>query len=380
MSQRGGLAVYVTSHGFGHLTRTAEVINRMPRDIPVTIRCHPNLFKYWPERLKRPARLEPRVMDVGALNPSGDSNTTDAEATLALAAQVHAEAMARVDDEAGMLRDEGTAAVLCDAPPVPLVAARRAAIPGFLLANFTWADIYAPHARRLGGAATRLVADLRRAYRQATVLFRTEPALRMADVAPICEVGMIVTRGRNRVSELRKQIGLRTGDRLVYLYLGRYGQDDLRWNRLETMAARGIHFVAFHPAPGHSPANLHVVSPQEWTGADLAASTDALVAKAGYGTACEAMATGTPMLYPPRTGFAEFRALDRALRAWGGAVPLSARAFTEMRLERPLETAFALRPGPPPFPADGAARVAERLAQTCLSTPSGSRTGQAGHR
>src|SRR4051812_825579 len=100
MSQHGGLAVYVTSHGFGHLNRTAEVINRMPREVPVTIRCHANLFDRWRERLRRPAALEPQVTDVGALNPPGDSNTTDVAATLSLAARVHAEAMSRVDDEA----------------------------------------------------------------------------------------------------------------------------------------------------------------------------------------------------------------------------------------------------------------------------------------
>jgi len=371
MSQRGGLAVYVTSHGFGHLTRTAAVINRMPAGVPVTIRCHPNLFDHWRERLRRHASLEAQVSDVGALNPPGDSNATDGEGTLELAASVFAEAMARVDDEARTLRDEGTAAVLCDAPPVPLVAARRAGIPGFLLANFTWADIYAPHAKRVGGDAVRLVADLRHAYRQATELFRTEPALRMADVAPVSDVGMVVTPGRNRGDELRKRLGLKAGDRLVYFYVGRYGQDDLGWGRLERLGARGIHFVGFHPPNGPSPANFHVLSPEDWTGADLAASTDVLVAKAGYGTACEAMVSGTPMIYPPRTGFAEFRALDRALRSWGGGIPLSARAFAEMRLERPLERAFALKPGPPPFPADGAARVAERLTQTCLSTPHG---------
>ena len=43
----GGLAVYVTSHGFGHLNRSVAVINRMPVDVPVTIRCHPNLFDHW---------------------------------------------------------------------------------------------------------------------------------------------------------------------------------------------------------------------------------------------------------------------------------------------------------------------------------------------
>src|SRR5579883_347339 len=146
MGRRAGLAVYVTSHGFGHLNRSVAVINRMPAEIPVTIRSNPDLFDHWRERLRRPATLEPHVSDVGALNPPGDSSTTDGAATLARAAKVHAEAMSKADDEARKLRDERIAAVLCDVTPVPLVAARRAGIPGFLLANFTWAEIYAPHA------------------------------------------------------------------------------------------------------------------------------------------------------------------------------------------------------------------------------------------
>ena len=86
MGNRGGLVVYVTSHGFGHLNRTVAVINRMPRDLPVTIRSHPNLFDHWRERLRRPATLEAHVSDVGALNPPGDSSTTDSVGTLALLA------------------------------------------------------------------------------------------------------------------------------------------------------------------------------------------------------------------------------------------------------------------------------------------------------
>lgn len=370
MAPCGRLTVYVTSHGFGHLNRSVAVINRMPAEIPVTIRSHPNLFDHWNERLRRPATLEAYVSDVGALNPPGDSNATDGEATLELAARVHAEAMGKVDDEAGKLRDEGTAAVLCDAPPIPLVAARRAGVPGFLLANFTWSQIYAPHARPKGDGPLAFVAELRRAYRQATALFRAEPALRMTDVAPtVVEVGMVVTPGRNRRDELRKQLGLPASARLVYCYFGRYGQDNLAWDRLGRLEARGIHFVGFHGAPGGGPANLHVVPATSWTGGDLAASTDAMVAKAGYGTVCEAMVAGTPLIYPPRTGFAEFRALDRALRTWGGGVPASMRAFAELRLQTHLEKALALRPPPPPFPADGAARVAERLTETCRTSP-----------
>jgi hypothetical protein len=359
------LAFYVTSHGFGHLNRTVAVINYVSASLPVVIRSHPNLFPHWRERLTRPAELTAHVSDSGAVNPPGDSTATDGPATLELAAQVYAEAMARVDEEAQWLRDQRIAALLCDAPAVPLVAARRAGIPGLLLVNFTWADIYAPHARAAGGHANRLVADLRRAYRQATTVFRAEPALRMAWLPGQVNVGMVANSGRNRREELRGLLGLGSQEKLIYFYIGRYGQHDLDWERLEAYAAMGIHFVGYHAAPAGPLKNLHLLDPSAWHGSDLIASTDALVAKAGYGTVCEAMAGNTPIIYPPRRGFSEFRALDRALRSWPGGIPVSARDFRELRLDRALDRAFHLGPLTPPYPTDGAARIARHMAGLC---------------
>ena len=369
---RSGLAIYVTSHGFGHLNRMTAVVNRIPRSIRVSIRSHPNLFDHWRARVTRPLDLEAHVSDVGVVSPPGESSATDGPATLELAARVHAEAMARLDDEVDRLREWGAAAVLCDSPAVPLVAARRAGVPGFLMANFTWADIYAPYARTLGGEAIRLVAELRRAYRHAAGLFRIEPALRMAWLGPAVHVGMVVNHGRNRRGELVRQLGLTRRERLVYFYVGRYGQSDLGWSRLERLARRGIHFVSYDPAPVGRLENLHVVpSPAAWPGGDLIASCDAVVAKAGYGTACEAMASGTPMIYPPRRGFAEFRPLDRTLRAWRGGLPVSSRDFLALRLDRALERALQIDPGPPPLASDGASRIARYLTQLCRNPNGG---------
>ena len=301
------LAFFVTSHGFGHMNRSVAVINQVPADLPVIIRSHPNLFPNWRERLVRPAELVPHVSDSGAVNPPGNSTATDGPASLALAAKVHAEAVRRIDEDAQWLRDHRVAAILCDAPAVPLLAARQAAIPGFLLANFTWADIYAPYARAAGDQSVRLVAELRHAYRQATAVFRTEPALRMSWLPRQISVGMVANPGRDRRQELRRVLGLSGRERLVYFYVGRYGQDDLDWDRFRAYAKQGIHFVGYHPAPVGPLENLHLMLAEEWCGSDLISSSDALVAKAGYGTACEAMACGTPMIYPPRKGFAEFR-------------------------------------------------------------------------
>jgi hypothetical protein len=362
------LAFYVTSHGFGHLNRAVAVINRVPPSVPVAIRSHPNLFPHWRERLTRPAELTAHVSDAGAVNPPGDSTATDGPGTLELAMRVHAEAVTRIDDEARWLRDEGIAAILCDAPPLPLVAARRAGVPAFLLANFTWADIYAPYARAVGGDAPSFVAEIRRAYRQATAVFRAEPALRMAWLPGQIDVGMVANPGRDRRRELHRLFGLSAREKLVYFYVGRYGQNDLDWESLEKYAAKGIHFVGYHPAPVGPLRNLQVVPAADWTGGDLIASTDALVAKAGYGTVCEAMACNTPIIYPPRRGFSEFRALDRALRAWGGGIPVSARDFASFKLGRALDHALNLGPLTPPYPTDGAERVANHLAGLCGGT------------
>jgi hypothetical protein len=233
------------------------------------------------------------------------------------------------------------------------------------MSNFTWADIYAPYARALGGDAQRLVRDLREAYRHATGVFRIEPALRMAWLRPAIDVGMVANHGRNRRAGLMRWLGLSSRERIVYLYIGRYGQTDLAWSQLERLASRGVHFVCYEPVPESRPANLHVVPSPDWSGGDLIASVDVVVAKAGYATACEAMASGTPMIYPPRRGFAEFRALDRALRAWSGGIPISSRDFQELRLERALDRALQTTPGPPPFPTDGSARIARYLTALC---------------
>ena len=357
------LFVYVTSHGFGHLNRTVAVLNRISAEIPITIKCDPGLFNHWGERLRRPADFQAYVSDAGAFNPPGDSSKTDGPGTIARAMAIHEDALVLLDEEVARLQEANAGAVLVDAPPLPLVAAKRAGVPGYLLGNFTWAEIYEPHARKIGPDAVAFVNELKRCYRQATGVFRTEPALKMAGIAPTEDVGMVVTPGRDRRAELRQMFAIPESQKVVYFYVGRYGQANLGWERLAKVS--NVHFVGFHPAPNGPMINFHVVPPHDWTGADLAASADAMVAKAGYGTACEAMVAGTPFVYPPRTGFREHRALDLALRVWGGGVPASTREFAELRLENLLTKAFHLKPGPPPFGKDGAEIIAERLTSIC---------------
>ncbi len=359
MDHRGGLAVYVTSHGFGHLNRVVAVLNRIPAEIPMVVRCGADLFDHWRERLDRPARFEHQLWDVGAVNPLGASSVTDGRATIERAMANHAALLPRIDEEASRLRAEGTAVVLCDVPPMPLAAAARAGVPGFALANFTWSEIYAEHAAGMGAEARAMVHEIESFYGQATAVFRAEPALPMREFRNQIPVGLVVSKGRERRAELRARLGLGDEQKLVYFYVGRYGQEDLAWDRLAGFS--GIHFVGFHEASVGPLPNLHVVPAAEWRGADLMASCDAAVAKAGYGTVTEAMAAGTPMLFPPRENFAEHAALESALLNWGGGYLVDEHRFREFDLSEPLARALATRPGPALYPTDGADRIAESL-------------------
>ena len=239
-TQPGPLAVYVTSHGFGHLNRTVAVLNQVPVDVPMVIRSPSRPVPHWRERLMRPADFEPHVSDAGAVNPPEDSGATDAAATLERAARVHAEAMTRLDDDVDSLRDADAGAVLCDAPPLPLTAARRAGVPGYLLCNFTWYDIYAALCA-VGG--TRGEAPGRRVSRtpiaRPRASFDASQRCKMSWLPNQIDVGLVANPGRDRSRELRKLLGLGTTEKLVYFYIGRYGQDDLDWDRLASYAGAG---------------------------------------------------------------------------------------------------------------------------------------------
>ena len=164
-------------------------------------------------------------------------------------------------------------------------------------------------------------ADLRAVYRRATATFRVARALKMGWLPRVYDAGMVVNQVKVRGGELRRFLGLEQSDRLVYLYIGRYGQADLDWPALGVHGDRGVHFVMYPPFPP-STTNLHAVATADWPGGDLIATCDAVFAKAGYGTVCEAMASRTPLIYPPRHGFAEHRSLDRSCASGRGSAHL----------------------------------------------------------
>jgi hypothetical protein len=349
------VVAYVSGHGFGHSAREIEVLRHLPADIPLVVKSSaPEWF--WRAELARPFTFVAESFDVGCAQK--DALAIDVPATLAAwrAADARNDA-ARLAAEGNDLRRRDARVVVSDVPAFPLLAARRVGVPSVLVANFTWADIYAGLADEepAFGPVSERIAD---EYRAADpLLLEAGFALPMAYVPRREVVGLVARPGADRRAELLSRLPSDAhGRRLALVYVGAWGMP-LDYGRLAMFP--DWHFLTLDllPAPDGLP-NLTVADRGWMAHPDLVASVDLVVSKLGYGIAGECVRAGTPILFPPRPGFAEHPVIEREVTTRGLAVPLPADAFASLDWASAL-AAVPARGAVPPGAAPGGPQAAE---------------------
>ena len=349
------LCYYVTGHGFGHAIRTTQVLKALPPTVPFVVKTTA------PERLFReelPGRTFEYVAaeyDCGCLQT--DSVSVLKRETLTRYAEIAQRNRAQRPDEIAWLKGHGVRCVVSDIPSFPLLAAREAGIPSAAIANFTWHDIYAEYAETAADAV--LLAQMAEEYASATVALITPLNLPPTPkLFPTAEaVPLVARRGRPIRDVLISALDIPAGKQLALLYLGGWGLE-IDWAVLETLTD----WIFLLDRPLLKPiANARVFDPSVLRYADVAASVDAVVSKAGYGTVTECIANSVPLIYLPRHGFAEHEALVLGMRQWGGGVEISEAAFHAGDWQVALRAALTLRPDPNAFPIHGAEVIAHKL-------------------
>ncbi|MBC8104568.1 MAG: hypothetical protein H7Z41_18490 [Cytophagales bacterium] len=348
------VVAYVSGHGFGHSAREVEILRRLPSEIPLVVTsAAPEWF--WRQEVRRPFEFVADAFDVGCIQTS--SLDVDVPATLAAWQSMDTRNQARLAETAEELRRRGAQVVVTDVGSFPITVAEQIGIPSLCVANFTWADIYADYVDEEPAFAP-IVASLNTQYSRATRLLETDLSLPMACFPRRESVGLVARQGTPRRPELLERLGVPAhGKRLALIYAGNWGLP-VPWQRLE--AFDDWHFVSLAPFDAAARNASHLpqsVLPHP----DFVASVDLVISKPGYGSVGECLAAGTPFLYCPRTGFAEYAALDAALSSWPGGLRLPAERFLA------ADWGAALSRVPPPgsispLPAPGGAAAAARIA------------------
>ena len=356
------LAVYVSGHGFGHSTRTAEVLRavrqRAPR-LPIVVSTSAPSFLF-EDVVARPLEFRPVAGDVGLVQK--DALVIDEAGTVGAWQAFVADWVARVDGEARWLRRAKARLVLGDIPPLAFAAAAAAGVPSLALGNFSWDWIYRHLARRFPALAD--AADwAAEAYRRAGLLLRLPFAGDLSVFPAIRDVPLIVrVPGLDR-KEARRRLGL-AGRPAVLLSFGGVGLAGLNLSGYGRL--RGYEFlVTGASGQGPLPDNARLLAPDALAAAalaypDLVAAVDVVVSKPGYGIVTDCIGARTRLVYTDRGDFPEYPILVAGMAQHLPAEFASNDEIRDGRLA-PALAAVLGRAFPDPPRMDGATVVAEAL-------------------
>jgi L-arabinokinase len=345
----GMIALYVSGHGYGHMTRACEVLAEVRRQAPgLALAVVGDL----PEPLVRraiPGELHVRRVpcDVGLVQE--DALRIDEAGTATACARFDSGWDARADAEAGFLREAGVRLVVADIPPLAFEAAHRAGIPAVGLGNFSWDWIY----RHLSARQPSLAASAERAaraYRHAALLLELPFAGDLSAFPHRERIGLVARRPVVPRDEARRRLGLDERP-AVLLSFGGIG--------LPGIEEQGV----------SGPAEFRWLFPSDVDGRlaelgltypDVVRAVDVVVTKPGYGIVTDAIAAGTRLVYTERGDFPEYPILVREMAPLLACEHVSRADLMAGRVEEAVRRVLA-RPVPPPPDLDGAARGAARI-------------------
>ncbi len=372
---------YISGHGFGHASRTIEVINawlaRQP-DLRVIVRT--SAVRWLFERTVRdglkigPPRADPGVffetVDVDPGMVQVDSLRLDVDKSVQRARAFMTNFARYVAAEAAWLQSVGARLVVADVPPLGVAAAHRAGVPAVVLSNFTWDWIYSAYP-----GTGDIAAAMGEAYAGATLALRLPMHGGFDTFRSIVDVPFIARRSARAPEETRRRLGLPLDQQLVLVSFGGYGLGELN---LEALGALDGFVVIVSGHAQHSSGLPRLplgrrgsVLPFDEVGMyaagfryeDLVRAVDIVVSKPGYGIIAECLANDTALLYTPRGHFIEYDVLVAAMPRFLRVARIDHADLFAGRWGGPL-AALVAEPDPPERPAVNGAEVAVDLLST----------------
>ncbi|HWI17488.1 MAG TPA: hypothetical protein VNT81_07065 [Vicinamibacterales bacterium] len=342
---------YISGHGFGHASRSIEIINalvdRLP-DLHVIIRS--SVAPWLVERTARPGvTLSPAEVDTGVIQI--DSLHLDAPGSIARAEAFMSTFDRRVETEVALLRQHNAVLTISDLPPLGIAAGLAAGLPALATGNFTWDWIYEHYE---GGQP---VADrIGEIYRGTTRALRMPMWGGFATFRSIHDLPFVARRSARDPIEVRKAFGLPLDRRVVLTSFGGYGLDALDTAALQQLD--GYHVLV--------PESIGEAGLYErgYRYEDLVKAADVVVTKPGYGIISECIANQTALLYTSRGDFREYQVLVDAMPAYLRCGFIDHGDLFSGRWQAHLDAVLA-QPAPPTRPAtDGADVAADILVDT----------------
>ena len=314
------IVFYVSGHGFGHASRTIEVINAVLASRPETRIGVRTSAPRWLFDLTVKGKIVFSTLECDTGVVQVDALTLDEADTIRRAWAFHGDLVSRAASETRILRELGAGLIVGDIPPLAFAVSAASGIPSIGLGNFTWDWIYADYPRvRLAPA---LLPTIRSAYAKSAIALRLPMSGGFETFSNVRDIPMIARHATRTRQEVCKLLRLPADKPIVLMSFGGYGLPGLDTDVL----------AKFKKYTVVSPANMPVGRTRKEAplvarkGAfvrvneeamynvgvryeDLVGAADAVVTKPGFGIITECIANDTAMLYTSRGHFPEYDVL-----------------------------------------------------------------------
>ncbi|MBM9500253.1 sugar kinase [Leptospira sp. 201903071] len=318
------ITYYVSSHGFGHISRSMEIILHLLRNFPeleidlVTTREEflktLSIGESDSSFLKR-LTTRKKSLDVGMIQK--DSLSIDIRGTEHAIEEFDSQKSYLQISEIEACLDFETDLIISDSASLPFNVADKLKIPSLFIGNFTWDFIYGGYQKEsplLSQTATTLFEEYYLATFGLLLPFAC-PAASLPEQKNIGLVGRRPTLDKKTAKEFFK---LPENKINLLFSFGAYGvaTDHFDWKELDPDSYRivisgGTDFDLSQIPEKQKEGILHFANVHY---PDLLTACDYVITKPGYGILSESIYAKTPLLYTDRGNFPEVPYLHRALK------------------------------------------------------------------
>ncbi len=318
----------VSSHGYGHLSQMAPVVNALKQAYPeytvsIQTALPPEILT---ARIKVPFNPINFDADVGLL--MDDAVTVKTEATRLAYRTFHDHWEDNFQKQLDILQSSNVDLVMADIPYLPLLAAQELSLKTIAVCSLNWADIlsgYFKQDKEMAG----YMALMRRAYSQADVFLKPQPAMSMSWLSNSQFIQPLVTTGKNLRSRLLDELALEQKNNTVLVLLALGGIDSEI--SLENWPDYNNVHIIVQDRPGASGKAinfgrkkwLHGIQDSSLSFTDIVQSVDVLITKPGYGLFAEAAFGRKPVFYVGRPDWPEEPYLLQWLKDYVSMIAIS---------------------------------------------------------
>ncbi len=333
------LLVDLSSHGYGHFSQTAPIINLLGQhhqSLKITLRTT------LPEKLIRsrihiPLRIIPESLDFGMKMNSAIE--TDVAASNEAYTVLHQNWTTHIATQKRKIQALEPDLLFANIPYLSLAAANELALTSVALCSLNWAHIYNGYFSHKQTQKT-IYQQMLAAYNSANVYLYPEPSMDMPGLKRIKKIPPIANVGNNRRIEINKTFQLNTQDILVLIAPGGISTAI----PIETWPqVPGIHWLTTWE---HSIKRKDIISYQKinMDFTDILCSADVIISKPGYGLIVEAVCNQKPVLYVRRYDWPEEQNLVDWLQQKGISKEISKEAFFNGNIVDEIKKIIRLKP------------------------------------